>query len=77
MGLQSQLNKQIVQHVVLQHELHVAPAVLIIAGFGEVVRIEDAAVKGCTCVRCGFGLLIGLQVLNGIEDIEADMETGS
>ena len=63
--------------MILEPELHVTPAVLIIAGFGEVVRIEDAAVKGCTCVRCVFGLLIGLQVLDRVEDIEADMDAGS
>ena len=44
MGLETELDEEMIQYVVLEHELHVTPTVLIIAGFGEVVGIEYSSV---------------------------------
>ena len=84
MCFQSQLNEEVVEYVVLEHKLHVTPAVLIIAGVGEIVWIENTAVQrraGLIHFCCSLpfipGLLAGirLEVLNRIKDIEAYVDT--
>ena len=77
MGLETQLDKQMVQHMVFEHELHIAPTVLIIARLRKIIGIEDTSIERLTGFVSRFGFLKRLQVLNRIIDIETYMDTGS
>ena len=70
------MNEQMVKYVVLEHELHVAPAILVVAGFGEVITVEDTAIEWLAGFVSGLCLFVRLEVLDRIEDIEANMDTG-
>ena len=71
MQFESQLDEQVVGDEVLECESLVAPSVLVGAGACGVVGVEESAVEGLSSV--GGDLLVGLEVLDGVEDVEADM----
>ena len=62
--------------MVFQHELHVAPTVLIIAGFREIIRIENTSVERFPGFVGGFGFRVRLQVLDRIIDIKSHVNAG-
>ena len=79
-GLKTELHKHVVDHVVFEDKLHVAPTVLIRARFHEIIAVENPSVKRFAVhgngIRILTGFVIGFEVLDGVNDIKSHMQTG-
>lgn len=76
MGFHIGLDEEVVRQAVAEHYLRIEPAVRVActAGIEEVVSIEDAFVL-YSARRGGLGIGGGLEFLDGVKQVEAQVET--